>query len=119
MEGFFFLVPDLDGRGREHLEGAHFERLEVSIAFPGMPSGTSRVSETPLSELLNEEDPELLQNHHGESLVGSRYVSAATQRHRFPCFLDLLWQPTVSSQAWLGVSSRLSLREARWRQSRI
>ena len=34
---FSFLVPDLEGRGRAHLEGAHCERLEVSIAFPGIP----------------------------------------------------------------------------------
>ena len=40
----------------------HCERLEVSIAFPGVPSETSK---TPLFELLNEEDPELLQNRYG------------------------------------------------------
>ena len=33
--GVFFLVPDLEGRVLAHLEGAHCERLEVSIAFPG------------------------------------------------------------------------------------
>ena len=58
---FSFLVPEFEGRGRAHLKGAHCERLEVSIAFPGIPFETSRVSETPLLELLNEEDPELLQ----------------------------------------------------------
>ena len=54
-------------------------RFQVSLLGP--------VSETPLLELLNEKDPELLQNHYGKSsVVRGRYVSAATQRHRFPCF---------------------------------
>ena len=72
---FFFLTSRVGDE--QHLKGAHCERLEVSIAFPGFPSETSRVSETPLFELLNEEDPELLQNHYGESsVVGSLFVSA-------------------------------------------
>ena len=96
-EGVSFLVPDLEGRGRAHLKGAHCERLEVSIAFPGIPSETSRVSETPLFELLNEEDPELLQNHYGESsVVGSLFVSAGA---------------TLVGLSWtLPVPSTLSLR---------
>ena len=45
--------------------------------FQVFPSETSRVSETPLFELLNEEDSWLLQNHDDESsVVGSLYVSA-------------------------------------------
>ena len=77
--GFSFLVPNLQGRGRAHLEGAHCERLEVALAFPGVPSETSRVSETPLLELLCEEDPEPVQNHHDESsVVRSLSVSAAS-----------------------------------------
>ena len=53
------MVPDFEGRGRAHLKGAQGERLQISLAFPGIPSETSRVSETPLLELLCEEDPEL------------------------------------------------------------
>ena len=69
----------------------------VSIAFPSIPSETSRVSETPLFELLNEEDPEPLQNHCGESsVVGSLCVSAGA---------------TLAGLSWtLLVPSTLSLR---------
>ena len=76
-------------------------RFQVSFLRP--------VSERPLLELLNEIIRSCC-NHYGKSSVlRGRYVSAATQRYRFPCFLDLLWQPTLSTQAWLGVSSRLRL----------
>ena len=43
LSGVLFLVPDLEGRGR-----AHCGRLEVKLASSGIPSETSRVSETPL-----------------------------------------------------------------------
>ena len=65
--------------------------------FQVFPSETSRVSKTPLFELLNEEDPGLLQNHYGESsVVGSLYVSAGA---------------TLAGLSWtLPVPSTLSLR---------
>ena len=65
--------------------------------FQVFPSETSRVSETPWFELLNEEDPGLLQNHDDESsVVGSLYVSAGA---------------TVAGLSWtLLVPSTLSLR---------
>ena len=64
--------------------------------FQVFPSETSRVSETPWFELLNEEDLEPSQNHYGESsVVGSLCVSAGA---------------TVARLSWtLLVPSTLSL----------
>ena len=70
--GFPFLFLTLRVRTKAHLEGVQSGRLEVTSASSGIPSETSMVSEMPLLGVLNEEDPEPVQDYYNDFFGSSR-----------------------------------------------